>query len=164
LEVVRFLDNLGGCTFLVQSQDVVGILLGLGNWRVPLAWAGELEVTTFCSYLRMRLLETQPHCLRGFLPAQHADHVEDAGLTVRLGSTWMVRRQGDGGGSSSPALMTASSRLGGRCTSAIRVARLNRAASSRELSMSILDRYLTMGIFLEMCIGLNGGFRLCDSA
>lgn len=130
-------------------------------WRVALACAGELEVVALSYNLRMRLCKTFPRLTGIPLGSQHADHVEDAGLTVRLGSTWMVRRQGDGGGISSPALTTASSRLGGRCTSAIRVARLNRAASSRELSMSILDRYLTMGIFLEMCIGLNGGFRLC---
>ena len=130
-------------------------------WRVALAWTGELEVVRFLDNLWMSFNKTSPCLPRVLLPAQHADHVEDAGLTVRLGSTWMVRRQGDGDGISSPALTTASSRLGGRCTSAIRVARLNRAASSRELSMSILDRYLTMGIFLEMCIGLNGGFRLC---
>ncbi len=133
-------------------------------WRVALARTGELEVVRFLDNLWMSFNKTSPFLPRVLLPAQHAHHVVDAGLSVRLGSTWMVRRQGDGGGISSPALTTASSRLGGRCTSATRVARLNRAASSRELSMSILDRYLTMGIFLQMCIGLNGGFRLCDSA
>jgi len=116
-------------------------------WRVALARTGELEVLHFLENLRMRLNDACPCLVWVFLPAQHADHVEDAGLTVRLGSTWMVRRQGDGGGSSSPALMTASSRLGGRCTSAIRVARLNRAASSRELSMGVLKHYLTMVFF-----------------
>ena len=103
-------------------------------WRVALARTGELEVLHILENLRMRLNDACPCLVWVFLHAQHADHVEDAGLSVRLGSTWMVRRQGDGGGISSPALTTASSRLGGRCTRAMRLARLNRAASSRELS------------------------------
>jgi hypothetical protein len=114
LEVTTFCGNLGGCTLLVQPQDVVGILLGLGNWRVALARTGEFEVLAFSENLRMYFCKPGPCIVRVFLPAQHADHVEDAGLTVRLGSTWMVRRHGEGGGISSPALITASSSAGGR--------------------------------------------------
>ena len=135
LEVVRFLENLGGCPFFGQPQDVVGIFLGFGNWRVALAWAGELEVVALSYNLRMRLCKTFPRLTGIPLGSQHADHVEDAGLTVRLGSIWMVRRHGEGGGSSLSALITASSSAGGRCVMATRLALRSREASSRELSM-----------------------------
>jgi hypothetical protein len=83
----------------------------------------------------MGCTQTLPRLVRVFLATQHADHVEHARLAFRLGSTWMVRRHGDGGGRSSPALITASSSAGGRCVMATRLALRSNEASSRELSM-----------------------------
>jgi hypothetical protein len=163
LEVTTFCGNLGGCTLLVQPQDVVGILFGLGNWRVALARTGELEVVAFSDNLWMGIGKTVPRITWVFLPAQHADHVVDAGLTVRLGSTWMVRRHGEGGGSSSPSLMTASSSAGGRWWIAILLALRSREASSRELSMAFEAICLQDGRFSIRRFLDSGLIRSCGS-
>ena len=51
----------------------------------------------------MNFSKSRPRLMRVFLPTQHADHVEHAGLTFRLGSIATVRHQGDGVGSSLPS-------------------------------------------------------------
>jgi hypothetical protein len=84
-------------------------------------------------------------------------------IANRFGSTWMVRRQGDGGGISSPALITASSSAGGRCVMATRLALRSNEASSRELSMGFEAICLQDGRFSRRRFLDSGLDRSCGS-